>query len=127
LVQITLPSAAFNVSRINLLKKVFPKSPIGINASLNTEQQLSAYEQQFGQLTMSELLNKATSGVRMNTTASTSWKLGQFLTLNPSATFTGYGTWKVVSPISDAQLDTVAGFKAAGNWSTQISANTRIY
>lgn len=127
LVQITLPSAAFNVSRINLLKKVFPKSPIGINASVNAEQQLSAFEQEFGQLTMSELLNKAQSGVRLNSTASTSWKLGQFITLNPSATFTGFGTWKVVSPISDAQLDTVAGFKAAGNWSTQISADTRIY
>ena len=127
LVQVTLPSAAFNVSRINLLKKVFPKSPIGINASLSAEQQLSAYEQQFGQLTTSELLNKAASGLRMNSTASTSWKLGPFLTLNPSATFTGYGAWRVVSPNDDTRLDTLGGFRAAGNWSTQISANTRIY
>ena len=127
LVQVTLPSLAVNMSRINLLKKLMPKSPIGLNASFNTEQQLSAYEQEFGALTAAELFKKVSSGVRLNGSASTSWKLGSFVTINPSATFTGFGTWRVVAPINDAQLDTLNGLKVAGNWSTQVTANSRIY
>ncbi|MFM7770490.1 MAG: putative LPS assembly protein LptD [Bacteroidota bacterium] len=127
LVQLTLPSVALNMSRINLLKKLMPKSPIGLNASLNTEQQLSAYEQEFGSLTAAELFKKVSSGVRLNGSASTSWKLGSFVTVNPSATFTGFGTWRIVAPINDAQLDTINGLRLAGNWSTQVTANSRIY
>lgn len=126
-VQMTFPALAFNVSRINLLKKFFPRSPIGVNASVNAEQQLTAQETDFTTKTLGQLMNQANSGIRVSSTASTSWKLGNFVTINPSFSYTGYGAWRIVKPNSEMHLDTISGMQFASNWSTQVTANTRIY
>ena len=131
-VQMTLPSATVNLSRINLLEKIFPKAPIGINGVMAVENYINTKEQDLQIARLEQLMRKAQTGARFSSTASTSWKLGPYLTLNPSANYSGVMTFKHVAPIFDEdlgyeKLDTVQGVRYGGNWNASLTANTRLY
>jgi len=131
-VQMTLPSVTMNVSRINLLKSVFPKSPIGINGSANLDNFISEKESDIQWSNLGTLSRRMQNGMRFNSTASTSWKLGSFLTVNPSASAAGFLAFREVMPVFDEDLDrdvldTVPGMRFATTWSTSVTANSTIY
>ncbi len=131
-VQVTLPSATVNVSRINLFERLFPKSPIGISGVVSAENYLNANESEIRFDRVEQLLRGAQSGVRFNSTASTSWKLGPFLTINPNFSYTGVASFKYIGPSFDEdlgfeKLDTLTGMRFGGNWNGGVTANTRLF
>lgn len=130
--QVTFPSATFNVQRINLLKNIFPKSPIGISGTINAESLYSGKESDFNLNNITPLIKKASHGIRYNTSASTSWKLGAYATINPAANFTLFQAFQTLAPVFDeetgvTQLDTLNQMLWGNNWNTSITANSRIY
>ncbi|MCC6600255.1 MAG: hypothetical protein IT223_06235 [Crocinitomicaceae bacterium] len=131
-VDITLPSLVVNMQRINLMKSVFKKSPIGLNGAFNASNTLSAKEQEIQFSNLGKLTPKMRNGARVNGSLSTSWKIGPFLTLNPTLNGNAYLTARTVAPtyIADLQqsrLDTLGQMALAGTWNTAMTMNTRIY
>jgi hypothetical protein len=132
-VSVTLPQVALTMSRVNVLKKIFPNAPIGINATGNFENSISAKEYEFGWEKMGNLAKKAQNGFQYSTQASTSWKLFHgALTINPSFNGNWLWTMKYLNPTVSgengaAKLDTIYGFKQAFQYSTGASLNTRLY
>lgn len=131
-VQITLPSATMNISRINLLSGLFPNSPIGINGTVTMENFISEKEQNIRMDNLGALAGRMQNGIRMNSTASTSWKLGPYATINPNATAAGFVTFRQVLPVMDEDLrrevlDTIPRLGFAGTWNVGVSANSNIY
>ncbi len=132
LMQLTFPSATFNVQRINVLKNIFPKSPIGISGVVNAESLYAGDEKEFNPNNLNGLWKKASHGIRYNTSASTSWKLGAIATINPSANLSIYQAFQEVAPRLNAEtqqwsLDTVPKMMFAHNWNANLSANSRLY
>ncbi len=130
--QITFPSATFNVQRINLLKSIFPKSPIGISGVVNAESLYAGDESDFKADQINALWKKASHGIRYNSSASTSWKLGPFATINPSANITIYQAFQEVAPQLQGEsqqwaLDTIPHMMFGHNWNANLTANSRIY
>jgi hypothetical protein len=132
-VQVTLPSATFTMSRVNLFKNVFRKNPIGLNWSANAENYVSAGDTMFRLDRMTQLARSATNGVRHQAGLSTSLKmLRGALTFNPSANATWYWTFRQLQAVNTEEenvqrLDTVFRFAQALNWSASATFNTRIY
>jgi len=131
-VQMTLPSATLNISRINLFKSVFPKSPIGVNGSATLDNFVSENEQEFRIDNLDRVLRRSQNGMRLNSSASTSWKLGPFLTINPNANAVGYVAFRQIMPVYSDDLgrdvlDTVPRLGFAGTWNAGFSANSNLY
>lgn len=132
-VQMTLPSFTLTMSRVNILKSIFKKNPIGINWTTNADNTLSAKEQELRFSNSDALVKRMSNGVRHSTAISTSLKMFRgIVTFNPSAAATWFWTFKEVRPVlssdaSTARLDTVYGFRQAVNWNANASFNTRVY
>ncbi len=132
IMQLTLPSVALNVQRINALKKIFPKAPIGISGNINAESLYSGPESAFTARNAGNLLRGASHGLRYNANASTSWKLGAIATINPSASYSLFQSFRTVEALPDpetqiAQLDTIPKISLGQNWNASLSLNSRVY
>lgn len=132
IMQLTLPSVALNVQRINALKKIFPKAPIGISGNINAESLYSGPESAFTARNAGNLLRGASHGLRYNANASTSWKLGAIATINPSASYSLFQSFRKVEALPDpetqiAQLDTIPKISLGQNWNASLSLNSRVY
>ncbi len=130
--QLTLPSLAFNVQRINMMKKIFPKAPIGVSGNVNAESLYSGDESEFAARNLGNLFRKASHGIKYSANASTSWKLGAIATINPTASYSLFQSFKTVEPVPNsetqiAQLDTIPKISLGQNWNTSITLNSRIY
>lgn len=131
-VQMTLPSATLNISRINLLRGLMPKSPVGVNGQVTFENFISAPESEFNMNNLTALSRRMQNGIRLNSTASTSWKLGPFATVNPTASANGIVAFRQLMPVMDPELgrdvlDTIPKLGFAGTWNVGISANSNLY
>jgi hypothetical protein len=132
-VQLTLPSATFTMSRINILKDVFVKNPVGINWTANAENFISAGDSAFRLSQLTRLSRQMQNGVRHSSEVSTSIKLFKgIVTLNPSANLNWLWTFRYLQPNISAdqktfKVDTLFGFRQALTWNAGASFNTRVF
>lgn len=137
-----LPEFALNMNRIYPLKKLgsgsgkwYQKLNIGYNFNASNQVTNKLSTDSIAPLnfeTLPTLLKKANNGGVHRATASTSFNVLKFLTISPSFNYTDYWYLREIhhsysDSLKTVVRDTVRGFSRAGEYSTGISANTRIY
>ena len=138
-IQVTLPSANLNMSRItlgrladdNLRMKKFLDN-IGVTASADLQNSVSENERYFAINKLDTLWQRSRNGLRMQAQASTSIRAKQYGTLSLSLNSSLINTFKYLqaSGVSDdgsLVLDTVYGMRSALNWSASGNFNSRLY
>ncbi len=138
-IQVTLPTANLNMSRItlgrlaenNLLMKRFLDN-IGVTASADLSNSVSENASYFALNKLDTLWQRSRNGLRVQAQASTSMRAKQYGTLTLSLNSSLINTFKYLqaSGFSDGgglQLDTLYGMRSALNWSASGNFNSRLY
>ncbi|MDC3336301.1 putative LPS assembly protein LptD [Flavobacteriales bacterium] len=140
IVNLTLPEANINQSRIYPLKR-FGKSKsklirnltqnTGLSQSINIKNDISDSAKNFALDNIDELAKGMNNGMRHNANLNTSVKLGPF-TFNPSARYTGRYYLQYISKVfnsSDSSIitETISKPRGAHEASFSTSLNTKIY
>lgn len=138
-IQVTLPTANLNMSRItlgrlaenNLLMKRFLDN-IGVTASADLSNTVSENASYFALNKLDTLWQRSRNGLRVQAQASTSMRAKQYGTLTLSLNSSLINTFKYLqaSGFSDGgglQLDTLYGMRSALNWSASGNFNSRLY
>jgi hypothetical protein len=131
-VSVTLPAVALTMSRVNILKKVFVKNPIGLNASGALENSITSNESNFQFNNLDYLSGIAKNGASYNGSLSTSLKLPKGISFNPSVSGNWLWTFKYLEKSLDettqtVSSDTLYGFRQNFNWNTGGTFNWRWY
>ncbi|MFI5218649.1 MAG: putative LPS assembly protein LptD [Bacteroidia bacterium] len=134
-ITISLPQANFSVNRFSPFKrkvligteKWYEK--IGVSYQANLQNQIQTVD---SLLFSSNSVDKFRNGIQHNIPISTSVKFLKFFTLTPSFNYIEKWYMKTIEKTFDNTVealvtDTINGFKAAREYSTSASLNTRIY
>ncbi len=131
IVSMTLPAVALTMSRVNVLKKVFVRNPIGFTANGSLENTVSANERDFRFNNLSGLNNVSRNGARYNGSLTTSLKGPGGLTINPALNGNWLWTFKYINRSivgnNESRVDTLYGFKQNFQWDASLSMNWRWY
>jgi hypothetical protein len=137
-VQVTLPTASLNMSRITLgrlasnnlrLKRALDN--IGLTASGDFSNTVSENASMYSFTKMDSLWMSSRNGLRLQAQASTTMRAKQYGTLTLSLNSTLTNTFKYLqgttAPGGEALvLDTLYGFRSALNWNASGSFNSRL-
>ncbi len=131
IVAMTLPAVALTMSRVNVLKKVFVRNPIGFTANGSLENTVSAKERDFRLNNLRNLNNVSRNGARYNGSLTTSLKGPGGLTINPALNGNWLWTFKYINRSivgnNESRVDTLYGFKQNFQWDASLSMNWRWY
>ena len=138
-IQVTLPSANLNMSRItlgrlaedNLRMKKFLDN-IGITASADVQNSVSENASLYAFNKLDTLWQRSRNGLRMQAQASTSMRAKQYGTLTLSLNSSLINTFKYLQATGLSEqgalvLDTLYGMRSALNWSASGNFNSRLY
>lgn len=138
-IQVTLPTANLNMSRItlgrlaenNLRMKKFLDN-IGVTASADLSNTVSENERYYALNKIDTLWQRSRNGLRMQAQASTSMRAKQYGTLTLSLNSSLINTFKYLqasgfSETGKLQMDTLYGLRSALNWSATGNFNSRLY
>ena len=138
-IQVTLPTANLNMSRItlgrladnNLRMKKFLDN-IGVTASADLQNAVSENERLFALSKIDTLWQRSRNGLRMQAQASTSMRAKQYGTLTLSLNSSLINTFKYLQASGMNEqgallLDTLYGLRSALNWSASGNFNSRLY
>ena len=138
-VQVTLPTASLNMSRITLgrlaknnlrLKRTLDN--IGLTASGDFSNTVSENASMYAISKLDSLWLSSRNGLRLQAQASTTMRAKQYGTLTLSVNSTLTNTFKYLygqtAPGGESlQLDTLYGLRSALNWNASGSFNSRLY
>lgn len=138
-IQVTLPTANLNMSRItlgrladnNLRMKKFLDN-IGLTAAADFSNAVSENERLFAFNKMDSLWQRSRNGLRVQAQASTSMRAKQYGTLTLSLNSSMVNTFKYLQSVGFSEetgiaLDTLYGLRSAINWSASGNFNSRIF
>lgn len=136
-VSVTLPSVSLRWNpKFSSLNKTGIKKGyenIQFSYSSNFINRLSAKENDVRLNNINGLQDKTVNGVKQTYTISKPIKLvNKLISVNPNATWNEYWAFRSIEKNYDSQTeiettDTIQGFMRAGDFSTSVSANTRVY
>lgn len=137
-ITLRLPEFAFNVSRINPLKrknavgkqKFYEK--IGISYSMNAKNEVTANDSLFSTRNLDLLSKEFRNGMKHSIPLSTSFKALKYFTFTPNLNYSEIWYLESVNKTWDNQnnqlnTDTVSGFVRGNTVSTGINLTTKIY
>jgi hypothetical protein len=145
IVNLGFPTMSINVQRITPFKRkervgaIKWYENIGLPLSISLDNKVTAKEREFGD--MDKIMKKMRNGLRYNTSLSVPFNVLKFINLTPSVSWNGRmylsqikKTWIDTSANTQqyprggyTQIDTIKGLTHNYDFSTSVSASTRIY
>jgi len=133
-VQVTLPTANLNMSRITLgrlaqrnLRAKRALDNIGLTASADFSNTISENESMYAFNKIDSLWASSRNGLRLQAQTSTTVRAKQYGTLSLSVNSTLTNTFKYIGVEELVRLDTLYGLRSALNWNASANFNSRLY
>ncbi|MDF1673601.1 MAG: putative LPS assembly protein LptD, partial [Vicingaceae bacterium] len=137
-ITLRLPELAFNVSRINPLKRKIAVGKqrfyekIGISYSMNTKNEVTAQDSLFSTRNFDLLSKEFKNGMKHTIPLSTSFKAFKYFTFTPNLNYSEIWYLESINKTWDNQnnqlnTDTVSGFVRGNTVITAINLTTKIY
>jgi LptD protein len=133
-VQVTLPTANLNMSRITLgrlaqrnLRAKRALDNIGLTASADFSNSVSENERMYSLNKLDSLWASSRNGLRLQAQTSTTLRAKQYGTLSLSVNSTLTNTFKYIGTSDLTRLDTLYGLRSALNWNASANFNSRLY
>jgi len=133
-VQVTLPTANLNMSRITLgrlaqrnLRAKRALDNIGLTASADFSNSVSENERMYSLNKLDSLWASSRNGLRLQAQTSTTLRAKQYGTLSLSVNSTLTNTFKYIGAADLMRLDTLYGLRSALNWNASANFNSRLY
>jgi len=133
-VQVTLPTANLNMSRITLgrlaqrnLRAKRALDNIGLTASADFSNTISENESMYTFNKIDSLWASSRNGLRLQAQTSTTVRAKQYGTLSLSVNSTLTNTFKYIGVEELVRLDTLYGLRSALNWNASANFNSRLY
>ena len=138
-ITVRLPEIAFNVSRINPLKRKKTVGAqkfyeqIGLSYSLNFKNEVTAYDSLFNINTPELVTGKLKNGIKHSIPISTSLKVLKYFTLNPAFNYSEVWYLKTINKtwdttrIGNVRTDTINKFERGNTYSTSANLTTKLY